>query len=120
VLLEIVYALTWPMLGLGVVLSRANQATVAGILVLRHENAVLRRRVSLVRYEAADRAWFTGVGPRCPRRPATLLDPRPEVLLEAPHELIDRVLHDLILHQRLRHDVDEELPATACSSLAHA
>lgn len=26
------------------------------------------------------------------------LDPRPEVLLEAPHELIDRVLHDLILH----------------------
>jgi len=48
------------------------------------------------------------------------LDPRPEVLLEAPHELIDRVLHDLILHQRLRHDVDEVLPATACTSLAHA
>jgi hypothetical protein len=41
------------------------------------------------------------------------LDPRPEVLLEAPHELIDRVLHDLILHQRLRHDVDEVLPATS-------
>jgi len=48
------------------------------------------------------------------------LDPCPEVLLEAPHELIDRVLHDLILHQRLRHDVDEVLPATACTSLAHA
>jgi putative transposase len=37
-------------------------------LVLRHENAVLRRHAGRVRYEAADRAWFTALAPFIPRR----------------------------------------------------
>jgi putative transposase len=52
------------------------------LLVLRHENAVLRRTAGRVRYEPSDRAWFAALAPFIPRRqwpgifpvrPATLL-----------------------------------------------
>jgi hypothetical protein len=52
------------------------------LLVLRHENAVLRRHAGRLRYEPADRAWFTVLTRFIPRRrwaevfpvtPATLL-----------------------------------------------
>jgi hypothetical protein len=46
VLLKIVYLLVRRMLGLIVVLARGNRAAAAEMLVLRHENAALRRRVS--------------------------------------------------------------------------
>ena len=55
VLLKIVYVLTCPILGLVVVLFRGDRAKVAEVLVLRHQNAVLRRQVGRVRYEPADR-----------------------------------------------------------------
>jgi hypothetical protein len=49
VLLKIVYVLTWRTLGLVVVLLRGNRAIAAEVLVLRHENAVLRRQAGRVR-----------------------------------------------------------------------
>jgi hypothetical protein len=58
VLLKIVYELTWRTLGLVVVLVRGDRAIAAEMLVLRHENAVLRRQAGRVRYEPVDRAWF--------------------------------------------------------------
>jgi transposase len=82
VLLKIVYVLTCRTLGLVVVLFRGDRATVAEVLVLRHENAVLRRQVGRVRYEPADRAWFAALARIVSRRrwpevfavtPATLL-----------------------------------------------
>ena len=81
-LLKIVYVLTCRILGLVVVLVRGDQAIVAEVLVLRHENAVLRRQAGRVRYEPADRAWFAALARTVSRRrwsevfpvtPATLL-----------------------------------------------
>src|ERR1039457_5524414 len=71
--------------GLIVVLFRSDQAAVAEVLVLRHENVVLRRPAGRVRYEPADRAWFAALARIVARRrwsgvfpvtPATLLAPQ--------------------------------------------
>ena len=80
--LKIVYLLIRCFLSLAVLAFRGNQARDAELLVLRHENAVLRRDVGRVRYEPADRAWIAALArliPRCrwgeifPVTPATLL-----------------------------------------------
>jgi putative transposase len=82
VLLKIAYVLTCRMLGLVVLLCCGDQAKDAELLVLRHENAVLRRQAGQVRYEPADRVWFAALARLIPRRrwadvfpmcPATLL-----------------------------------------------
>jgi putative transposase len=59
VLLTIVYLLVRRVLGLAVLIFRRDLATDAELLVLRHENAVLRRHAGQIRYEPADRVWFT-------------------------------------------------------------
>jgi putative transposase len=68
VLLKIVYVLTCRILGLVVVLFRGDRATAAEVLVLRHQNAVLRRQAGRVRYEPADRACFAARVRIVPRR----------------------------------------------------
>jgi putative transposase len=82
VLLKVVYVLTCRILGLIVVLFRGDRAAVTEVLVLRHENAVLRKHAGRVRYEPADRAWLAALARIVSRRrwtevfpvtPATLL-----------------------------------------------
>jgi putative transposase len=82
VLLKIVYSLTCQVLGLVRLGFCGDLAKDAELLVLRHENAVLRRHVGRVRYEPTDRAWFAALARLVPRRrwpevfpvtPATLL-----------------------------------------------
>jgi putative transposase len=82
VLLKIVYLLTCRVLGLAVLVFRGDRAKDAELLVLRHQNAVLRRHAGRVRYEPGDRAWFAALERLIPRRrwaevfpvtPATLL-----------------------------------------------
>jgi putative transposase len=82
VLLKITYLLMRWTFGLAVLMFHGDQAKNAELLVLRHENAVLRRNAGRVRYEPADRAWFTALTRFIPRRrwtgvfpvtPATLL-----------------------------------------------
>src|ERR1017187_4561875 len=67
---------------LAVLMSRGDREKNAELLVLRHENAVLRRNAGRIRYEPADRAWFAALTRFIPRRrwaevfpltPATLL-----------------------------------------------
>jgi putative transposase len=64
------------------VLARREACKDAELLVLRHENAVLRRQISRVPYQPADRLWLAALSGLIPRRrwdevfavtPATLL-----------------------------------------------
>ena len=72
-LLKIAYLLMRWTFGLAVLMFRGDQAKNAELLVLRHENAVLRRNAGRVRYEPADRAWFTALTRFIPRRRWTCL-----------------------------------------------
>jgi transposase InsO family protein len=80
--LKIIYLLVRRVLGLVVLVLRTNLAKDAELLVLRHENAVLRRHAGRVRYEPADRVWLAALARLIPRNrwaevfpvtPATLL-----------------------------------------------
>jgi putative transposase len=67
VLLKIVYLLVRRVLGLAVLVFRGDLAKDAELLVLRHENAVLWRYAGRIRYEPADRVWFTALAQLIPR-----------------------------------------------------
>jgi putative transposase len=82
VIFSVVYLLARYLLGCLMVLARREVSKDAELLVLRHENAVLRRTAGRVRYEPSDWAWFAALAPFIPRRqwpeifpvtPATLL-----------------------------------------------
>jgi transposase len=81
-LLSIFYQLMRWLLGLTAVLVRRDLSKDAELLVLRHENVVLRRQISRVRYRPVDRAWLAVLSrlvPRCrwaeafPVTPATIV-----------------------------------------------
>jgi hypothetical protein len=80
--MKIVYLFMRWLFGLAFLVARSDRAKDAELLVLRHENAVLRRHAGRVRYDPADRAWFAALTRFIPRRrwaevfpvaPATLL-----------------------------------------------
>jgi hypothetical protein len=71
VLLSLLYQLVHALLGALIVLCRhevSKDAELLVLLVLRHENEVLRRQISRVRYTAADRVWLAAVARLIPRR----------------------------------------------------
>jgi putative transposase len=82
VLLNIACLLMRWFFSLAVLMFRGDQAKTAELLVLRHENTVLRRNAGRIRYDTGDRAWFAVLTRFIPRRrwaevfpvtPATLL-----------------------------------------------
>jgi len=85
VLLKIVYLLTCRVLGVAVLVFRGDRTRDAELLVLRHENAVLRRNVGRVRYEPGDRVWFAAVARLLPRRRWTDVSPVTPATLLAWH-----------------------------------
>jgi hypothetical protein len=56
-LISLAYRLTRKLLGAVVTIARRDVTKDAELLVLRHENSVLRRQVPRVRYEPQDRLW---------------------------------------------------------------
>ena len=82
VIFPVVYLLARGLLDCLMVLARREVAKDAELLVLRHENAVLRRQIGRVRYQPADRLWLSALSRLIPRHrwgevfavtPATLL-----------------------------------------------
>jgi putative transposase len=67
-LLKIVCLLMRWLFSLAAVVVRSDRAKDAELLVLRHENAVLRRNADRIRYEPGDRAWFAALTRFIPRR----------------------------------------------------
>ena len=84
-LVKIVHLLTCRVLGLAVLVFRGDRAKDAELLVLRHENAVLRRHSGRVRYEPGDRVWFAAVARLPPRRCWTGIFPVTPTTLLAWH-----------------------------------
>jgi transposase len=82
VIISVLYLLVRRLFGCLTVLARHRVSKDAELLVLRHENAVLRRQVGRVRYEPGDRLWLAALSRLVSRRrwdevfmvtPATLL-----------------------------------------------
>src|SRR5918997_4623457 len=67
-LLLILYRIVCWLLGLSAMLMRRDLSKDAELLVLRHENAVLRRQVARVRYRPGDRMWLAALSRLVPRR----------------------------------------------------
>jgi hypothetical protein len=80
VLLSLVYRLVRCLFGLLAVLARSDLSKEAELLVLRHENQVLRRQLAgRLRWDHADRLWLAALSRLVSRRqvfpvtPATIL-----------------------------------------------
>jgi putative transposase len=75
VIFSVVYVLARCLLGCLTVSAPREVSKDAELLVLQHENAVLRRQISRVRYQPADRLWLAALsrlipgtdGARCSR-----------------------------------------------------
>jgi putative transposase len=68
VVISVVYLLVRCLLGCLAVLTRGQVSKDAELLVLRHENAVLRHQIGQVRYQPADRLWFAALSRLIRRR----------------------------------------------------
>jgi hypothetical protein len=68
VIFSVAYLLACCLLGCLMVLARREVSKDAELLVLRHQNAVLRRQIGRVRYQPGDRLWLAALSRLIPRR----------------------------------------------------
>ena len=92
-LLKIAYLLVRRILGLAVPVFRGDRAKDAELLILRHENAVLRRHADRIRYEAG-RVWFAALALFIPRRRWTEIIPVTPATLLAWHRQLAASKYD--------------------------
>jgi putative transposase len=89
VLLTVTYMITRLMLAVVTILVRREVSKDVELLVLRHENAVLRRQVKRVRYQPADRVWLSALARLVPRRRwAQMFNVTPDTLLRWHRRLV--------------------------------
>jgi putative transposase len=92
VLLSLIYRLVRCLLGLLVVLARSDLSKDAELLVLRHENQVLRRQLSgRLRWDHADRLWLAALSRLVSRHRWTEVFPvTPATILRWHRDLVAR------------------------------
>jgi putative transposase len=66
--ISLAYRLSRKLLGALATIAQRDVSRDAEVLVLRHENAVLRRHVEKVHYQPEDRLWFAALSGLIPRR----------------------------------------------------
>jgi putative transposase len=95
VLLSLLYQLMRALFGALTVICRREVSKDAELLVPQHENMVLRRRITRVRYTAADRIWLAALArwiPRCRWREVFAVTPA--TVLAWHRRLVAREWHD--------------------------
>jgi putative transposase len=91
VIFSALYLLMRRLLGCLMVLARREVSKDAELLVLWHENAVLRRQIGRVRYQPADRLWLSALSRLIPRqRWAEVFTVTPATLLAWHRRLVTR------------------------------
>jgi putative transposase len=91
VIFSALYLLMRRLLGCLMVLATREVSKDAELLVLRHENAVLRRQIGRVRYQPADRLWLSALSRLIPRqRWAEVFTVTPATLLAWHRRLVTR------------------------------
>jgi putative transposase len=89
--LSSLYRLVRCLLGLSAMLMRRDLSKDAELLVLRHENAVLRRQVARVHYRPVDRMWLAALSRLVPRRRwAEIFSVTPATLVAWHRRLVSR------------------------------
>jgi putative transposase len=90
-LISVIYLVVRRLLDVLVVVMRSDASKDAEVLVLRHENAVLRRQVGRLRYEPIDRAWLTALSWLVPRaRWGQVFSVTPATMLRWHRKLVAR------------------------------
>jgi hypothetical protein len=115
-----VYLLVRCLLGCLTALTRHQLSKDAELLVLRHENTVLRRQVGRVCYEPGDRLWLAALSRLVPRRRwAEVFAVTPARLLAWHRRLVTRKW-DYASHRRpLIHWLFESSQPLVCASLRY-
>jgi hypothetical protein len=91
VLLSLLYRLARGLLGVLMLACPGDRSKDAELLLLRHENAVLRRQITRARYTAADRVWLACLARWVPRRHwAEIFSVTPATVLAWHQRLIAR------------------------------
>jgi len=91
VIFPVVYLLTCRLFGCLMALARREASRNAELLVLRHENAVLRRQIGRVRYRPTERLWLSALSRLIPRqRWAEVFAVTPGTLLVWHRRLVTR------------------------------
>ena len=111
-LIKIAYLLVRRILGLAPLLFRRDMAKDAELLVLRHENAVLRRQVGRLRYEPTDRVWFAALARLIPRRRWTDIFPVTPAALLTWHRKLAASRYDT--RNRRKPGRPPTVPGVAC------
>ncbi|MEV0704143.1 hypothetical protein AB0I53_40355 [Saccharopolyspora sp. NPDC050389] len=95
---SLLYKVARQLLAVPAVLLRRETSKEAKLLVLRHENAVLRRQLQgRVRYEPADRLWLAALSSLIPRRRCTQVFPvAPGTLLNWHRKLTAKNAFDAV------------------------